>query len=159
MSNGRISFWQILFTTVIAMVLTVAPLPRALNLGRPDWVLLLVIYWSLNAPMLAGLTYAWLCGLILDVLIGTLIGQHALAFVLTAALTHRFQLRMRIFPVVQQAVAVLVLVCLYHFLVFWIDGIVGNAVTSWWRWLPALVGAVLWPLLVAVLDTANRRFK
>lgn len=157
MSNGRIGFWQILLTTIVALVLTIVPLPNVLNLGRPDWVLLLVIYWSLNAPMLAGLFYAWCCGLVLDVLVGNLIGQHALAFVLTAALTQRFQFRMRIFPVLQQAVVVLGLVTLYHFLLFWIDGIVGTAVTSWWRWLPVLVGAVIWPILVAVLDTSNRR--
>jgi len=159
MSNGRISFGQILLTTIVALVLTVVPLPRVINLGRPDWVLLLLIYWALNAPMLAGLTYAWICGLVIDVMVGTLIGEHALAFVLIAALTHRFQLRMRIFPVVQQAVAILVLLSVYHFLVFWIDGIIGNTATTWWRWLPALVGAVLWPLLVAVMDTANRRMK
>lgn len=157
MSSGRISFLRILLTTAVALVLTIVPLPQVINVGRPDWVLLLIIYWSLNAPMLVGLTYAWICGLLIDVLIGSLIGQHALAFVLVATLTHRFQLRMRIFPVVQQAVGVLVMIALYHFLVFWIDGIVGSTVTSWTRWLPALVGAVLWPLLVAVLDTSNRR--
>ena len=159
MSSGRISLLRILLTTAVGLVLTIVPLPQVLNLGRPDWVLLLIIYWSLNAPMVAGLTYAWICGLIVDVLVGSLIGQHALAFVLVASLAHRFQLRMRIFPVVQQAVGVLVLVALYHFLVFWIDGIIGNTVTSWLRWLPALVGAVLWPVLVAVLDTSNRRLK
>jgi cell shape-determining protein MreD len=48
---------------------------------------------------------------------------------------------------------------LYHFLLFWIDGIVGPAVASWIRWLPALVGAFLWPVMVAVLDTSNRRIR
>lgn len=157
--NGRISFLRILLTSAIALLLTIVPLPDVLGYGRPDWLLLLVIYWSLNAPMLAGLTYAWICGLILDALVGTLLGQHALAFVVTAAAAQHFQLRIRVFPVLHQAFVVLMLVALYQFILFWIDGIVGTAVTSWLRWLPAMVGALLWPVLVAVLDTSNRRIR
>lgn len=157
--NGRIGFLRILLTSAIALLLTIVPLPQLLNFGRPDWLLLLVIYWSLNAPMLAGVTYAWICGLILDALIGTLIGQHALAFVIVAATAQHFQLRIRVFPVLHQAFVVLMLASLYHFLLFWIDGIVGTAVASWVRWLPALVGTLLWPVIVAVLDTSNRRIR
>jgi len=157
--SGRISFLRVLVTSALALLLTIVPLPQLLNFGRPDWLLLLVIYWSLNAPMLAGLTYAWICGLILDALIGTLIGQHALAFVVVATAAQHFQLRIRVFPVLHQAFVVLMLVSLYHFLLFWIDGIVGTAIASWIRWLPALIGALLWPVMVAVLDTSNRRIR
>jgi rod shape-determining protein MreD len=157
--NERISFLRILFTSAIALLLTIVPLPQVLNYGRPDWLLLLIIYWSLNASMLVGLTYAWICGLILDALVGTLIGQHAMAFVVVTAVAQHFQLRIRVFPLLSQAWAVLLLLSLYHFLLFWIDGIVGAAVPSWMRCLPALVGALLWPLMVALLDTSNRRIR
>jgi rod shape-determining protein MreD len=157
--SGRISFLRVIVTSALALLLTIVPLPQLLNFARPDWLLLLVIYWSLNAPMLVGLTYAWICGLILDALIGTLIGQHALAFVVVAAAAQHFQLRIRVFPVLHQAIVVLMLVSLYHFLLFWIDGIVGTAIASWIRWLPALIGALLWPVMVAVLDTSNRRIR
>jgi rod shape-determining protein MreD len=157
--RGRVGFVRVLSTSAVALILTIVPLPQLINFGRPDWLLLLVIYWSLNAPMLVGLTYAWVCGLILDALIGTLIGQHALAFVIVAAVAQHFQLRMRVFPLLYQAWAVLLLLSLYHFLLFWIDGIVGTAVASWIRWLPALIGALLWPVMVAVLDTGNRRIR
>ena len=158
MSN-RIGLLRVLVTSAIALLLTIVPLPQLLNFARPDWLLLLVIYWSMNAPMLVGLTYAWCCGLIIDALVGTLLGQHALAFVVVTATAQHFQLRMRVYPVPHQAVAVFLLAALYHFLIFWIDGIVGTAVASWIRWLPALVGALIWPVLVAVLDTSNRRIR
>lgn len=157
--SSRVSFLRVLCTSAIALLLTIVPLPQLLNFGRPDWLLLLVIYWSLNAPMLAGLTYAWICGLILDALIGTLVGQHALAFVVIATAAQHFQLRIRVFPVLHQAFVVLMLVSLYHFLLFWIDGIVGTAIASWIRWLPAMIGALLWPVMVAVLDTSTRRIR
>lgn len=155
--SSRTSYWQILLTTAIALLLTIVPLPQLLNFGRPDWMLLLVIYWSLNAPFMAGLMYAWGCGLLIDALIGTLTGQHALAYVLVATLAQQFHLRIRVFPVLHQAFVVLLLLTVYHFMLFWIDGIVGTTLFSWIRWLPALIGALIWPFMVAVLDTSNRR--
>lgn len=156
-SDGRIGRLRITGTVVIALIFTILPLPDAVVAGRPDLLLLLVIYWSLSAPRIAGLTFAWLCGLAIDLLTGVLLGQHALAFLLVAFLTHKFQLRMRIFPIWHQTLTVFMLLALYQFLVFWIDGVIGQPVTSWARWIPVFTGALLWPPLVAVLDTWNRR--
>lgn len=152
----RLSMLRIITTSVLALILTIVPLPSMIDPARPDWLLLLVIYWCLTAPSMAGLAYAWFCGLLIDGLVGQLLGQHALAFGLVGYITHRLQLRMRIFPIWQQAFTVLLLLAIYHFLIFWIDGIVGQAASSWLRWLPVLVGTVLWPVLVAMMDTLNR---
>jgi rod shape-determining protein MreD len=158
-SDDRQNRLAILATVAAGLVLAIVPLPTLLDRMRPDFLLLLVVYWTLKAPRSAGLLFAWLCGFALDVLKGTLLGQHALGFVLVAFLTHRVQLRLRIFPIWQQAVTVLMMVALYQFLVFWIDGITGHAVTSWQRWLPIATGGLIWPLLVAVVDSLvrNRR--
>ena len=150
---------RVFFTALIALALTIVPLPQQIDAARPDWLLLLVIYWSLTRPRMSGLMFAWICGIVLDVMRGTLLGQHALAFVLVGFITHRLQLRMRIYPVWQQAFTVLVLLVLYQFLVFWIDGIVGHPVLTWTRWLPVATGALLWPVLVAIMDTVNRSLK
>lgn len=157
MSDGRISRLRITATVIIAIIFAVVPLPEPINAARPDLLLLLVIYWSLSAPRIAGLLFAWCCGLAIDVLKGIVLGQHALAFLVVAYMTHKLQLRMRIWPVSQQALFVFGFLAVYQFLVFWLDGIIGQPVTSWQRWLPVLSGALLWPVLVAVLDTWNRR--
>lgn len=155
-SDGRSSGLRIAVTTLIALIFAIVPLPEVLRPARPHLLLLLVIYWALSAPRVAGLMFAWMCGLAIDVLKGTLLGQHAAAFLLVAYLTHKFQLRMRIFPIYHQTLTVFMLLALYEFVVFWIDGIIGQAVTTWLRWLPVLTGTLLWPLMVAVLDTWNR---
>lgn len=152
-SAGRL---RMLITVVIGFIATIIPLPKSLEPARPDLLLLLVIYWSLSAPRIAGLTFAWLCGLGLDVMVGPLLGQHAIAFLLVAFLTHKFQLRMRIFPILHQTFTVFALLALYEFIVFWIDGIIGPGITTWKRWIPVLTGALLWPILVGLLDTWNR---
>jgi rod shape-determining protein MreD len=156
-SDGRISRWRVTGTVLVALIFSVLPLPSTLDAARPDLLLLLVIYWGLSAPRIAGLLFAWLCGLAIDVLKGIVLGQHALAFLVVAFMTHKLQLRMRIFPLSQQTLFVLGFLAVYQFLVFWLDGIIGQPVTTWMRWLPVISGAVLWPILVTVLDTWNRR--
>jgi rod shape-determining protein MreD len=156
-SEGRIGHLRVTVTVIVALIFAIVPLPEAVRLARPHLLLLLVIYWSLSAPRIAGLTFAWLCGLAIDLLTGPILGQHALAFLLIAFLTHKFQLRMRIFPIWHQTLTVFMLLALYEFVVFWIDGIIGPAITTWMRWIPVLTSALLWPVLVAVLDTWNRR--
>jgi rod shape-determining protein MreD len=156
-ADARINRLRVTVTVVIGFIIAIMPLPDVLRPARPDFLLLLVIYWSLSAPRIAGLLFAWLSGLAIDVLSGTILGQHALAFLVVAFLTHKFQLRMRIFPIWHQTLTVFMLLALYQFVVFWIDGIVGPGITTWLRWLPVLTGALVWPVLVAVLDTWNRR--
>jgi rod shape-determining protein MreD len=156
-SDGRISRLRITLTVIVAIIFAVVPLPDPINAARPDLLLLLVIYWAVTAPRVAGLLFAWCCGLTIDVLKGIVLGQHALAFLVVAYITHKKQLQFRVFPVSQQTLTVFVLLAVYQFIVFWLDGIIGQPVTTWMRWLPVVSGAMSWPILVAVLDTWNRR--
>jgi rod shape-determining protein MreD len=156
-SDGRISRLRVTVTVIIALILAVLPLPRWMDIARPYLLLLLVIYWSLSAPRIAGLLFAWLCGLAIDLLKGTTLGQHALAFLVVSFLTHKFQLRIRIFPLSQQTLTVLLMLLAYEGLVWYTDGVLGYPVTTWARWIPVLTSALLWPVLVGILDTWNRR--
>ena len=148
---------RVTLTVFVALIFAIMPLPPAAEPAKPHLLLLFVIYWALSAPRIAGLMFAWLCGLAIDLLKGPLLGQHAAAFLLVAFLTHKFQLRMRIFPIYHQTLTVFMLLALYEFLIFWIDGIIGQAITTWLRWLPVITSTLLWPLLVGLLDSWNRR--
>jgi rod shape-determining protein MreD len=157
MGEAQLSGWRVVISALIGLILAIVPLPDALEIIRPDFLLLITVYWGLTAPRLAGLAFSWLCGFGIDILHGVVLGQHAAGFLVVAASTQYFQLRLRIFPIWQQAFAVFIMLITYQFVVFWIDGIVGSPVFDLRRWLPALTGALLWPILVATLDTWNRR--
>jgi rod shape-determining protein MreD len=156
-SGGRIGRFRVTVTVIIALILAVLPLPHWMDIARPYLLLLLVIYWSLSAPRIAGLMFGWLCGMAIDVLKGTTLGQHALAFLVVSFLTHKFQLRIRIFPLSQQTVTVLSLLLIYEGIVWYLDGVLGYPVTTWARWIAVLTSTLLWPILVGILDTWNRR--
>jgi rod shape-determining protein MreD len=72
------------------LALAIVPLPAAIAAYRPDWVPIVLIFWSLMAPERVGLFTAFAMGLALDTLSGALLGQHALAMVTIVYLSVRF---------------------------------------------------------------------
>ena len=55
-----------------------APDAGANHVWRPAWVALVLVYWCMAAPDQVGVVAGWTTGLLLDVMTGTLLGQHAL---------------------------------------------------------------------------------
>jgi rod shape-determining protein MreD len=109
------------------------------------------------SPRSTGLGFAFCWGMLLDAFSGVLLGEHALAFVIVAFLVHHFHLRMRMFPLLHQALAVLALLWIYQFLLFWIDGVSGHPVNEWSRLLPGVCGALCWPLISGLFSRITQR--
>ena len=60
----------IFLTAIIALVLTVLPLPIWLAIARPNFLVITVLYWSIMIPRGGGLLLGFTSGLALDVLQG-----------------------------------------------------------------------------------------
>lgn len=69
----------ILLSFILAFLLTVLPLPDWARFYRPQWSTLVLIYWTLASPYRVGVGIGWATGIVIDVITGTLLGQHALA--------------------------------------------------------------------------------
>jgi len=141
----------LLLSLISALALAIVPLPAAIVAYRPDWVPIVLIFWALMAPERVGLLTAFAMGLALDTLSGALFGQHALAMVTVVYLSVRFHLRIRLFPVWQLSVTVILLLAIYEFMLFWIDGVAGRSVPVIERWAPVVSGALVWPLVLSYL--------
>jgi rod shape-determining protein MreD len=151
-ARGGPRTWPVLVSLLVALSLEVTPMPGDFATWRPPWLALTAVYWALAYPRRYGLALAWTAGLVLDVLKGGVLGQHALAMTVATWLALRFHLRLRVFPIWQQTVAVGALMFVHQFLVFWVDGMTGEAELAWHRLAPTLAALVAWVLLVAVLD-------
>jgi rod shape-determining protein MreD len=140
----------------LMLALAVVPLPALVAPFRPDWVAVVLIYWSLAAPRRFSLLTAFWMGIALDTLTGALLGQHALALLLVVYLAEHFYLRVRVFPVSQTVLTVLILLSLYEFTLFWIDGVAGRTVPLIERWAPPLTGAAVWIVMVTMFGRGRR---
>ncbi len=144
---------------LVAMGLTVVPMPEWAVSWRPDWVALVLIYWCMALPNRVGVGVAWLSGLLVDVLRGALFGQYALAYAVMAFIALRLHQRVRVFPVWQQAFTVMLLVAVAQMLVLWVKGITGLAPNTWLYWAPVLTSALLWPWVYALLRVVRQRYR
>jgi rod shape-determining protein MreD len=149
---------MILFTFFVALVLTIMPLPDWMRLLRPDWVGLVLIYWCMALPERVGVVSGWVSGLLVDLLTGAMLGQHALALSVVAWLTLRFHQRVRLFPMLQQAATVLVLLILHQLLSLWISRFIGRPGVDWNYWAPSFIGMLIWPLVYSALRGVRRGF-
>jgi rod shape-determining protein MreD len=132
MSRRKQHSGLILGSFVLALLLTIVPLPDSMLWFRPYW---------------AALTT------------GSLMGQHALSLVIVAYITGRFRLRMRFFPLWQQALMVLALLLNDRIIYSWIHSVSGRGWPDWeLLWAP-LVATLLWPWVFLALDRARQRLR
>jgi rod shape-determining protein MreD len=142
---------------VIALMLTMAPMPGWLEPFRPSWVVLTLIYWAISYPHSYSVGTAWIAGLVLDVAQGTLLGQHALALSIVMYVAVKFYLQLRQFPLLQLMATVFAIQALYQFILFWINGVAGINTPAIAYWGPVISGTIIWPLLSTVLVGVRQR--
>ena len=152
MSSYGAARLPVIVTIVLALMLTVVPLPDAAEPFRPDWIALTLIYWAMMLPRTWSVGSAWFVGLLLDVAQGTILGQHALALCIIVFITVRFHLLMRVFPMQQLTATIFALLALYQFVLFWINGVAGIDVAPVYYWAPVITGTVLWPVVTMLLS-------
>lgn len=149
----------ILLSFVAALMLTLAPLPEWAAHLRPAWVAMVLIYWCMALPERIGVGVGWIAGLFLDVISGSLLGQYALTLTLIAWITHNLHRRLRLYPIWQQALLVLMLLLLQQLLVIWIRGFIGQSPDTMMHWMPAFTSMLLWPWVFVILRGLRQRHR
>lgn len=147
---------MIVITLTAAMLLRVFRWPLDAWLFSPDWVLLVVIFWTLTKPGYFGVGSAWLVGLLTDVLTGHLLGQFALTYTLIAYICLLHRHRLRLMPPVQQTITILLILLLGQASILWIEQLQHSFTITALYWAPSLTGALLWPLLSYLLHRLSR---
>ena len=149
--------WVIWLSLALALLLSVATLPQFMEVGRPLWLALFLTYWVLALPHRVGMTTAWCVGLLADVLNGTLLGQNALILTLVTFLVLSLHQRLRMFPMWQQSMVLLVVFGLAQLVQLWLNALTGSRPPTLAFVLPALVSALLWPWVCVILRGVHKR--
>ncbi len=153
------NWFVISITLLIAIILAVLPMPEWTVWWRPAWVLLVLIYWAMVVPSRVAIGTAWCTGLLVDLLCGTLLGEHALGYAIVIYFINRMHIRLRMYPVMQQAVSVFVFVLMYQFIIYCIQGFIGELPSSRLYWMSSLTSMLLWPWLFVLMRDCRRWFK
>lgn len=134
--------WFIVLTLLLALVLNLVPLGRFP--GVPDWVALTLTFWCIHQPLKVGMAAGFALGLAMDVADASVMGQHALAYVLLAFVGAGWSRRVLWFPLAQQALHVLPML-LGMQLVMLVTRMVAGAEFPGLTWfLSSLTATLLW---------------
>jgi len=151
--------WIIWLTFAVGLLLSISPMPQFMEILRPLWLALLLAFWVLYMPHKVGMVTAFCLGLAEDVLYGTLLGQNALILTLITFLILSLQQRIRMFPMWQQSLVILVVFGLAQLVQLWLSALTGNRQPTLALVLPALVSALLWPWVSFALRGMCRRYR
>jgi rod shape-determining protein MreD len=148
----------IIASFAVAMLMNLLPLPEFINVFKPDWVALVLVYWVMAMPNRVGVVVGWVVGLFVDVLYGTLFGIHAMTFALVAYLIQMTFHRLRLFPRWKQSINISVVIGIHMLVGLTLRSFVTPISTTYVYWLPLIGSLVFWPWVLVLLRDVRRKF-
>jgi rod shape-determining protein MreD len=140
---------------VAALLLNMLPLGRAP--WMPDFLALVLVFWSVHQPLRVGIGVAFVFGLCMDVHQTSPLGQHALAYTALSFFAITIHRRLLWFSVPSQALQVLPLFAAAHAIELAVRLIGGGVFPGWQLLLAPLLESLLWPVISVVLLAPQRR--
>ena len=156
--QGAHGYWLIIASFMVAFVLAVLPMPHWLLWVRPEWVALVLIYWTIALPHRVGILTGLVLAILLDTLDGGALGQNAFVLVVVALFSLTLYQRLRVFSVLQQAGTVFVLVGINQLVCQWVQNLEGVGSPELLFLLPAVSSALLWPFVLHILRRLRRHY-
>lgn len=141
--------WFIFATLLLALFMNLIPVGRFP--GVPDWIAVVLIFWCIHQPLRVGMGAGFVLGLVMDIADGSLLGQHALAYVLLAFVAGGLSRRILWFPLGQQALHVLPMLIGSQLVMLVVRLIGGGEFPGLLWFLSSCVAAALWHPLTYLL--------
>lgn len=145
----------IILSLVVAFLLNM--LPWGTWIGVPDFVALVLVFWSIHQPRRVGIGVAFFMGILMDVHDATLLGENALSYTLLSYFAIMIHRRVLWFPIGIQALHVLPLLLLMQIVQVVVRWIVSQQLPGWFYFTESLVATLLWPAVGWLLLAPQRR--
>ena len=140
-------FILLLKITVLAFIVGAIALPSLIEMVSPFWLLLFFIYWLIYSDSNGIYSSAFVLGLLLDVFQGGILGQNALALVISYAFILSVKKSFFVSNLTTQQVYVFI-ASLIYLIVFLITHIsVQGLQIQWFVLFIPFTGAILWPVV------------
>lgn len=148
-----------LFSFLIALLLSFFPLPIPVRQWWPEWLLLLLIFWSIHHPQVFSIWSAFILGLIVDTITGSTLAMHAITYALVVYLARFWGQNYPNWTKFSQYLFVILLLLIATLSRLFLLLFAGLAFSPYWVYIQIIVSTVLvWPLLQWTLAHKQRQF-
>ena len=155
--NNKIHFIAILFL-ILGVILNLLPLTSMLNACKPPILLLILIYWSLAFPGHINLTYAFVLGIIMDILLIMPLGYNALCYTVTIYLILLYYPQIRLQSNWNKMISLLIILIPYFLMSTIVNGMlkidynITNVIIS------IIISILIWPGLFGMLRFIRQKY-
>ena len=133
--------------TIIALIIGAISLPSILETISPLWMLIFFIYWIIYTDIKALYLFALILGLLTDILLGSILGQNALALLISSAFIFNVKKSFYVSNLTTQQVYVFIASLIYLIALILTHLAIQGFDFSWLVILSPLTGAIIWPLV------------
>jgi len=141
------SFALLTKITIIALIVGAISFPFILEIISPFWMLIFFIYWIIYTDTKALYLFALILGLLTDILQGSILGQNALALVISSAFIINVKKSFYVSNITTQQVYVFFASLIYLITLILTHSIIQGFDFSWLIILSPFTGAIIWPLV------------
>jgi len=143
--------------TFFALIISTLPLSQIVLEVSPFWLLLFFIYWLTYFPAKGRFFLALLLGVLLDILQGDILGQNALALILSGAFIVNVKQSFFVSNLSTQQVYVFIASSIYLILFLLVHSLIQGFNFSYYLLFAPLSGALFWPLVKLALSKCKHQ--
>ena len=133
--------------TIIALIVGAISLPSILKIVSPFWMLIFFIYWIIYTDTKNLYLFALILGLLTDILQGSILGQNALALLISSAFIFNVKKSFYVSNLTTQQVYVFFASLIYLIALILTHLAIQGFDFSWLIILSPITGAIIWPLV------------
>jgi len=135
----------VIISLILALIVNLLPWSGWALMARPDFLLVMLLYWAMYESRNIGQGWGFTLGLVMDVADSVLLGQHALAYVVAVYLIHLLRLRLLQLSLLEQALHVMAILFVAQALNVLLNLSMGRDFPGMSLLLAPMLGALLWP--------------
>lgn len=154
--NALFQILVLVLIFIVAFVLEIMPWPAGFQGLRPTWVVLVLIYWALALPNKISVGTAFIAGIIWDLILGSILGVHALVLSVAIYFVAKYHLILRNLSLWLQGVLVIAYIAVIRFLIFFVELVLHGAEFNQQELLGAVISGVLWPWIFLLMRQIRR---
>jgi len=133
--------------TIIALIFGAISLPSILEIISPFWMLIFFIYWIIYTDTKELYLFALILGLLTDILQGSILGQNALALLLSTAFIINVKKSFYVSNLTTQQVYVFLASLIYLIALILTHVAIQGFDFGWLIMLSPFTGAIIWPFV------------
>ena len=144
-------------TTLFALIISSVPASQILLEISPFWMLLFFIYWLINFPAKGRFFLALVLGVLIDILHGDILGQNALALILSSAFIVNVKQSFYVSNLSTQQVYVFSAASIYLSLILLVHILTQGFNFSYYLLITPLTSALFWPVIKLALSKCRHQ--